>query len=102
MKSALDKENIVLAIDNYNVLSDSQKNILKVLVSFNHPVPADILMELSSLSKQAFHFSMKKLLVQNFVCREKIRIYLYKENEEKLLEMLEVYNQQKLFQDTKN
>lgn len=86
------------AIENYNILSESQKRILKTLISFDYPVPSDVIMKLTSLSKQAFHFSMKKLLSQNFVTREKIRIFVYKENREKMLEILDIYNQQRFLE----
>lgn len=88
------KTSLEKAIDNYNVLSESQKKILKTLISFDYPVPSDVIMNLTCLSKQAFHFSMKKLLTQRFVDREKIRIFVYKENKEKMLQILDIYTQQ--------
>jgi predicted transcriptional regulator len=90
-----DKSTIDIAIDHYSILSETQKQILKILVNFDQGAPADTIMKLTGLSKQAVHFSVKKLLQQNIISRKKVRVFVYKANRDKMLEIVNFYNQQK-------
>lgn len=92
------QNNINLAIEHYSILSETQKQILKVLVNFNQAVPVDVITKLTGLSKQAFHFAAKKLLEQNIISREKTRVFVYRVNSSKITEIMDFYNQQILFQ----
>jgi predicted transcriptional regulator len=72
------------AIDTSGLLSKSQKNILKYIVSFNlqRGVTASSLIEHMNVSKQAINCSLQQLMKRNFV---------YKINQSRLLELLEDY-----------
>ena len=94
----MEPNSINAAIDNYSILSENQKQVLKVIISFNQAVPADIIMKLTGLSKQALHFTIKKLLEKKIISREKIRVFIYRANDSKLAEIMDLYNQQILFQ----
>ena len=93
-----DKEFLIKAINNYTILSDNQRKILVVLVSFEQGAPSDIIMKYSGLSKQALHFAVKKLISQGVVSREKNRVYVYKAAKVKLLEIIDFYKQQLLLE----
>jgi predicted transcriptional regulator len=86
----------ILAIENYSGFSENQKQILKTIINFENEIPSDVILTVLGLSKQAFHFSMKRLLEEGYIVRKKVKVYLYKINEAKLLSVVDTYNTQQL------
>jgi DNA-binding MarR family transcriptional regulator len=85
------------AIDDSGLLSSSQKNILKYIVSFDpkRGVPASSIMEYTQISKQAVNFSLQQLIKRNFISRKKDRVFVYTVNQIRLSELLEDYKKKK-------
>jgi predicted transcriptional regulator len=92
-----DKSEFLRAIDDSGLLSNSQKNILKYIVSFDlkRGVPAFSIMEYMKISKQAVNYSLQQLMKRNFIDRRKDKVFIYTIHQAKLLELLEDYNQKK-------
>ena len=88
-----DITDVYKAIDTSGLLSKSQKNILKYIVSFDlqRGVTASSLIEHMNVSKQAINCSLQQLMKRNFVTRYKDKVFLYKINKNRLLELLEDY-----------
>jgi DeoR/GlpR family transcriptional regulator of sugar metabolism len=92
----LEKNPLLLdAIESSKLLSSGQKKILHILVQFDTGIPISQLMELMVSSKQTIHFNMKKLLQREYVLREREMVYIYKVNQNKILEILERHKQAK-------
>lgn len=85
------------AIETSNLLSKSQKNILKYIVSFNlqRGVTATDIIEFMNISKQAVNFSLQQLIKRNFITRYRDKVFIYKINKDKLSELLEDYQNKK-------
>jgi predicted transcriptional regulator len=83
------------AIENYNVFSAGQKRILKILVEFDDPVPVDVIQKVGGATRQAFNFSIQGLLALGFISREKQRVFIYQINQEKIKEIVNIYEKQK-------
>jgi len=88
-----DINDLYKAIDTSGVLSKSQKNILKYIVSFDlqRGVAASSMMGYMNVSKQAINCSLQQLMKRNFVTRYKDKVFMYKVNHNRLLEILEDY-----------
>lgn len=84
---------IYKAIDTSGLLSKSQKNILKYIVSFDleRGVAALNIMDSMKVSKQAINFSLQQLMKRNFLTRYKDKVFVYKINRNKLSELIEDY-----------
>tara|TARA_B100001093_G_scaffold513809_1_gene586491 strand:- start:1094 stop:1366 length:273 start_codon:yes stop_codon:yes gene_type:complete len=80
------------AIQDADILSSAQKRILNIICDSNYPVSAGSILDLMGTSKQAVHFSIKKLLERNFITREKDRVFVYKPNKERVIELIDRYN----------
>ena len=91
MKNA---SNLLNAIEDSGLLSKSQKNILKYIVSFDllRGVPASSIMDYMQITKQAVNFSLKELVKRGFVDRTKDKVFIYTVNQKKIDELLEDYN----------
>ena len=57
-----DKKMLSEAIFHADILSAGQKKVLNIICSSDYPVPASSILEMMGSSKQAVHFSIKKLL----------------------------------------
>jgi DNA-binding MarR family transcriptional regulator len=88
-----DITDVYKSIETSGLLSKSQKNILKYIVSFNlqRGVTASSLIEHMNVSKQAINCSLQQLMKRNFVTRYKDKVFIYKINQIRLLELLEDY-----------
>lgn len=84
---------IYAAIDYSDLLSKSQKEILKYLVSFelDRGLPAISIMKYLKVTKQAISFSLKQLMNRNFLTRYKDKVYVYKINRQRLEEIIVDY-----------
>lgn len=91
MKLTTDKGLIISAIENYSVFSINQKQILKTLVNFENEVPADVILNVIKISKQAFQFSIKRLLDEEYIIRQKIKVFVYRINKPKMQQIVETY-----------
>jgi len=88
-----DINDLYKAIETSGLLSKSQKSILKYIVSFNlqRGVTASSLIEYMNVSKQAINCSLQQLMKRNFVTRYRDKVFIYKINNSRLLELLEDY-----------
>ena len=87
-----DKTMLYNAIQDADILSSGQKKVLNIICDSDYPVSAAAMLDLMGTSKQAVHFSVKKLLERNFIIREKDRVFVYKPNKERIIELLDRYN----------
>lgn len=87
------KEKIMLrdAIENSELLPSGQKKVLTIISSADYPVSAQAIEKEMGASKQATHFSIKKLLARNFIIREKDGTFVYKPNETRSIELIDRY-----------
>jgi DNA-binding MarR family transcriptional regulator len=87
-------QTLILAIENYSGFSPTQKLILKTIIQFENEVPTDVILKTLGLSRQAFHFNTKRLLEEGYIIRRRARIFFYKINKNKLMEVVDTYNTQ--------
>jgi len=89
-----DIQKIKYAIDDTGLLSNSQKIILKYLISFNidRGVSSSSIMDYLEITKQAINFSLKQLMKRGFVCRNKDRVFVYKVNLGRMHELVEDFD----------
>jgi len=80
------------AIQDADILSSGQKKVLNIICDSDYPVSAASILDLMGTSKQAVHFSIKKLLERHFITREKDRVFVYSPNKERIIELLDRYN----------
>ncbi len=80
------------AIEDSDILSSGQKKVFNIICDSDYPVSAASILDLMGTSKQAVHFSIKKLLERNFIIREKDRVFVYKPNKERVIELIDRYN----------
>lgn len=88
-----DKKMLSEAIFHADILSAGQKKVLNIICSSDYPVPASSILEMMGSSKQAVHFSIKKLLDRNFITRKKDRVFVYEPNKIRIKELTKRYNQ---------
>ena len=96
-----DKDIIVLqnidlcnaAIDFTDLLSKSQKDILKYILLFNHNhgITANSIQVKLKITRQAAAIHLKRLMQRGFVTRKKSRVYSYSLNFQKMQELIKVY-----------
>jgi hypothetical protein len=88
------KENLFEAIDNYPLLTKNPKKILKALSMFDKPVPAESIVQASSLVKQVVYPSLTKMLKTDLIIKSKPQnssYNLFEINKLKLFELLELH-----------
>jgi len=56
-------------------------------------VSAASILDMMGTSKQAVHFSIRKLLDRKFITRQKDRVFVYEANKIRIIELIERYNQ---------
>jgi predicted transcriptional regulator len=81
------------AIDVSDLLSKSQKEILKYIVSFDleRGLPAISIMKHLEVTKQAISFSLKQLMNRKFLTRYKDKVFVYRINRQRLEEIITDY-----------
>ena len=81
------------AVDFTGDLSKGQKSILKHVLVFSdkNGITADILKNISEISRQAASVHLQRLMQRDFVYRKKDRVYKYFVNLQKLEDLLEEY-----------
>jgi len=81
------------AVDSSGLLSKSQKNIIKYIISFDldRGVTSLSLMEFMKVSKQAVNFSLQQLIKRDFVTRYKDKVFIYRIKPSKFNELLHDY-----------
>jgi predicted transcriptional regulator len=79
------------SIESSRILSTGQKKILKNIIKFEHGIAMSTLVELMNQSKQALFSNIKKLVERGFLIRQKEMVYIYKANEEKMIEIINTY-----------
>jgi predicted transcriptional regulator len=81
------------AIEFTGDLSKGQKHILHHVLSFSDKkgITADVLKNLSEISRQAASIHLQRLMKRGFVYRKKDRVYKYFVNKDRLNELLEDY-----------
>jgi RIO-like serine/threonine protein kinase len=88
------KENLFEAIENYPLLTKNPKKILKALSMFDKPVPAESIVQASSLVKQVVYPSLTKMLKTDLIIKSKPQnssCNLFEINKLKLFELLELH-----------
>jgi len=85
-------------IQNEDTLSEKQKKILIAIYNFSVPVSSRCIAKaLGIKDRQNVHQTLLILLERNFIIREKIRVFLYSVNQDKMKEMVENYKQIKFY-----
>ena len=92
MNNVDNKELLLAAIDDYNDLTHSQKELLKVLVNFNTEVSAQTIIDVIALRKQSVYPNLKKLLASNLITKIQKRTSTFLVNRTKMYEIVEFYN----------
>ena len=89
-----------LAIDYSDLLSKSQKEILKYIVSFDleRGLPAVSIMKHMKVTKQAIGFSLKQLMSRKFLTRYKDKVFVYRINRTRIQEIVVDYRKMKQMQ----
>jgi uncharacterized membrane protein len=85
------KELIIKAVEDDNLLSPNQKVIMKILISYDSTITADSLMGITGFPKQVIYLNLNKLSKADLVKKEKKRVFVYGINKSKLLEITEDY-----------
>ncbi|MDP4709397.1 MAG: MarR family transcriptional regulator [Rickettsiaceae bacterium] len=91
MISPEDRMLLSKSIESSRILSTGQKKILKNIIKFEHGIAMSTLVELMNQSKQALFSNIKKLVERGFLIRQKEMVYIYKANEEKMIEIINTY-----------
>jgi predicted transcriptional regulator len=86
-----DKTILQKAILSSDILPTGQKNILNIICSSDYPVSAKNIEKLMGFKKQTVNFSIKALLSRNFIIREKDGVFVYKANEDRIIELIQRY-----------
>jgi len=85
------------AINYSHTLSQGEKSILTILNDFEYPLPSSHIQDLMSNSKQALHYSLKKLQEKELVTRQKTTVFLYAINKEKIKPIIDLYKKTKKY-----
>ena len=85
------------AIKHCHTLSQGEKNILTILNDFEYPLPSTHIQELMNNTKQALHYSLKKLQQKELITREKNNVFLYTISKEKMMPIVEMYRKTKRY-----
>jgi Fic family protein len=82
------------ALDSTGLLSKSQKEIIKYILSFdlNKGITSHSIQNYTKSSKQAVNNNLNILIKRDFLYRKKDRIYMYYCNEKKIQEIVAEYN----------
>ena len=91
MISPEDRMLLSKSIESSRILSTGQKKILKNIIKFEHGIAMSTLVELMNQYKQALFSNIKKLVERGFLIRQKEMVYIYKANEEKMIEIINTY-----------
>lgn len=91
MNDIANKELLLEAIDDCALLSKNQKKLLKILIEFDKETTADVLISISGLAKQVVYININKLVHNNFIDREKEKVFVFNVRKEKLKDILESY-----------
>lgn len=87
----MDKNILRNAINNSDILSTGQKNILNTICASDYPMPAKSIEKAMGFTKQTIHMSLKGLLARDFIVKEKDGVFVYKLNPKRVLELIERY-----------
>ncbi len=79
------------AINYCHTLSKGEKSILTILNDFDYPLPSSHIQDLMSNSKQALHYSLKKLQKKELITRQKTNVFLYTINKNKIKSIVDLY-----------
>jgi predicted transcriptional regulator len=79
------------AINYSHTLSRAEKSILTILSDFECPLSSSHIQDLMSNSKQALHYSLKRLQEKELVTRQKTTVFLYAINKEKIKPIVDLY-----------
>ena len=106
MDSIKDKNLLAIAIDNYELYTSKQKNILKILVNMAIENIATVgtayLMEKTKLSRPAIYLNLKKFTIEGTINRIRKpgeRYNSYELNQKKLDYILQLYKNKKAMED---
>lgn len=92
LKNITSNHNIIMAsIDDSDLISGSDKKIIKALLVTNQKVSTNFLMDVLSDSKQNLYIKLRRLIKRGYISRIKDRVYLYQLEEQKLQELLDMY-----------
>lgn len=87
------------AIKHCHTLSQKEKKILTILNDFEYALPATHIQDLMNNTKQALHYSLKKLQQKELITREKDNVFLYKINKEKITSIIDIYRKTKRYKN---
>ena len=87
------------AIKHCHTLSKGEKKILTILNDFEYALPATHIQDLMNNTKQALHYSLKKLQQKELITREKDNVFLYKINKEKIAPIIDIYRKTKRYKN---
>lgn len=82
-----------LAIDDTDILSTKQKEVLQILCNANFAISSGTIENKMDVTRQAVYLTLKALLDRGFITRKKERVFLYEPNKLKALELIERYKE---------
>lgn len=85
------KEMLIEAVRNTNLLPEKQKQALEVICNSKYPLPSKIIEEKVGTTKQRLAYSLRALERRNFIVREKDGAYVYRPNYTRIEELIERY-----------
>jgi len=86
-----DKNMLVEAIKNSELLPKKQKLTLEVLCLSEYPLSSKMIEKKLNASKQQMDYSLKSLMKRNFIIREKDGNYVYRPNYIRIEELIKRY-----------
>ena len=93
------KDNLLKAVDEYPILAKNAKVILKAIIMFDDPIPAESIVRATGLVKQIVYPALSKLLSLKFIIKNKSierSYYLYSINEANLFKVLDLHSKTQL------
>lgn len=99
------KDNLLKAIDEYPILTKNAKVILKAIIMFDDPIPADSIVQATGIAKQVVYPALNKLFSLKLIMKNKSierSYYLYSVNEANLFKVLDLYSKTQLIKEKIN
>lgn len=97
------KKLLLAAIDDYPKITESQKELLKTLLTLETEVNATTIIEVVKLKKQSVYPNLRKLLDLQLIQKTNHRNAFYSINKNAMYEVIEFHKKkQKLLQNSSN
>lgn len=87
----INKNMLIEAIKNTDLLPVKQKLVLEVICSSEYPLSSKAIEKKLKATKQQMDYSLKSLIKRNFIIREKDGLYVYRPNYIRVEELIKRY-----------